>query len=157
MFKDEFSDEELKMYQTIIDSEDYKAIDEDNSEYYYLAKLFEGSGESKEAIAWAYLQASWETDDADARKNALINFKESLRLIDDTDSNAETSKVNHNLIIGELTRLLGSFDEAKAHFEALKADKAYSEVPYILDYINQELKLIDERNSSPALIDQPSK
>ncbi len=155
MFKDDFSAEELQTYKKIVESSDYKAIAKDSSEYYYLAKLFEKSGKNNQDIAWAYLQASWEMEGDEARKNALNYFNESLSTISAKDKNAEDELINTNLIVGELNRLLGNFKEAKEHFETLKRDQDYASKPHIVDYINLELKLIDEGNANPEVIGKP--
>ena len=155
MFKDDFTPEELQTYKKIIESAEYKAMAIDSSEYYYLAKLFEGSGESNEDIAWAYLRASWEMNGNEAQKNALAFFKKSLMTdylvtIDDTDRD---NLINSNLLIGELTRLSGDFAAAKKHFETLKTDENYTKNPQILSYIDFELKLIAQGNSNPEALE----
>ncbi|PIE00154.1 MAG: hypothetical protein CSA81_14025 [Acidobacteria bacterium] len=152
MFKKEFTPEELETFKNIIESDEYKAIPKGSSEYYYLAKLFEGSKASHEKIAWAYLKASWEMSGKEVLQSALDNFKKSLTEIKDSDSKAQEKKITHNMLIGELNRLLGNFSEAKAQFEKLKSDKNYSDNKFILKVINLELKLIDEKNTRPQRI-----
>ncbi len=154
MFKEKFTAEELETFKSIIESDEYKAIPPTSSEYYYLAKLYERSKASSEKIAWAYLQASWEMSGKEVLQGALDNFKKSLAEIKDSEPNAQKKKTTHNIIIGELNRLLGNFAEAKAQFEKLKSDKNYSDNKFILKVINLELKLIDEKNTSPERIEK---
>lgn len=152
MFKHEFTPEEIAVFTKIVESDDYKAIPDGSSEYYYLAKLFEGSDASHEDIAWAYLKASWEMGGQEVLEGALDNFKKSLSEIKDDDKNADEKHMTHQMIIGELNRLLGNFDEAKREFETLKADKKYAEKAFILKIIELELQLIDEKNTQPKRI-----
>lgn len=157
LFKDDFTPEELQTYKKIIESTDYKAIADDSSEYYYLAKLFEGSGESDEDVAWAYLKASWEMSGNEAQSKALTYFKKSLMSESSASDSSMTTdidhKINSNLLVGELTRLSGDFAAAKKHFERLKSDKTYTNNPQVLKYIDFELKLIAQGNSSPEALE----
>lgn len=55
-----------------------------------------------------------------------------------------------NIVIGELLRRLGRFDEAQAHLRALQERKGWQGTD--LDAIvQQELRLIDARNPLPAV------
>lgn len=155
MFKDDFTPKELQTYKKIIESAEYKAIAEDSSEYYYLAKLLEGNDENDEDIAWAYLRASWEMSDDESQKKALNFFKRSLMvdnlaILEDTDRD---NRIKSTLLVGELTRLSGNFAAAKKHFEKLKRDETYTKNPRILSYINFELKLIAQGNSNPEALE----
>lgn len=155
MFKDDFTPEELQTYKKIIESAEYKTITKDSSEYYYLAKLLEGNGESNDDIAWAYLKASWEMNGNEAQKRALAFFKKSLMTdhlvtLNDTDRD---NRINSTLLIGELTRLSGDFAAAKSHFERLKINETYTKNPQLLRYIDFELQLIAQDNSNPEALE----
>ncbi|PID66347.1 MAG: hypothetical protein CR975_03290 [Gammaproteobacteria bacterium] len=154
MFKEDFTAEELATFKQIIESDAYKAIPENSSEYYYLAKLYEGSKASHEKIAWAYLKASWEMGGKDVLQNALNHFEKSLLAIKASDKNAKDKTITHNMLIGELNRLLGNFTQARKHFEMLKADKLYTDKAYLLKIIELELKLIEEKNTYPEEINK---
>ena len=44
MFKNEFTEEELKKYEKIINSEEYREIPRNSNKYYYLARFYEMLG-----------------------------------------------------------------------------------------------------------------
>jgi len=80
LFKEVFDKNELLKLKPYILSEEYQNISEENSSYYYLAKIKEYQKESNFDIGITYLEASWQVEwiaDLYAKYSelSLINFE----------------------------------------------------------------------------------
>lgn len=73
MFKNEFTEEELKKYEKIINSEEYHEIPRNSNKYYYLARFYEMlGGVSDKEIGKTYFNSyHYYSENTEAKKDAL--------------------------------------------------------------------------------------
>ena len=73
MFKNEFTEEELKKYEKIINSEEYREIPRNSNKYYYLARFYEMlGGVSDKEIGKTYFNSyHYYSENTEAKKDAL--------------------------------------------------------------------------------------
>jgi len=141
LFRRRFSAKQLAALRAFVTSPEYAAlVAQRHSEQYRAAVMQERLGASHADLATAYLAASW------LAPRAGDHFKTyaaaALRHLD-AQIAAKPRAVHAQLLRGELLRGLGRFDEAEAHFRALKPQKAFAAKAEI---IAQELELIADRD-----------
>ena len=73
MFKNDFTEEELKKYEKIINSEEYREIPRNSNKYYYLARFYEMlGGVSDKEIGKTYFNSyHYYSENTEAKKDAL--------------------------------------------------------------------------------------
>ena len=73
MFKNEFTEEELKKYEKIINSEEYREIPRNSNKYYYLARFYEllGGISDKEIGKTYFTSYHYYSENTEAKKDAL--------------------------------------------------------------------------------------
>jgi Uncharacterized protein conserved in bacteria (DUF2225) len=146
---DKYSDDELKALRAIVDADAYRNLPPKDSSYLRVAKLFEGLKRSPVEIAHAYLKASWQVEDDEARNRALLGksldwFDKYLESQPKKGPEWQTAEI----LRGELQRRLGRFDEAKKQFDRLSGMKEFEAEPFP-GLIAQERSLIEAKDSSP--------
>lgn len=117
---------EVAAAKRTVASADYAKARE-RSSYYRLAMLYAGQGWSDFAVANAYLKASWqeETDPAKFRDDLEQALKYFSAAAASPKSMLE-EKENSQLLMGELLRRLGRFEEALAHLRSLRGTKGFT-------------------------------
>lgn len=155
MYKEKFTEKELEYLKEIIESKEYKEIPRDAPARYYLAKTYEMLNkidkESKpvgiQTIAYSYLQSTWVSSSVreDALKKSLDYYKE----IDSSDKYNKEEKLTAKMLIGELSRLLGDFENAEKVFSELKNSPEIKKNEYLKKVVNLEIKLTNEKNTDP--------
>ncbi len=73
MFKNEFTEEELKKYEKIINSEEYREIPRNSNKYYYLARFYEllGGISDKEIGKTYFTSYHYYSENTEAKKDSL--------------------------------------------------------------------------------------
>lgn len=117
---------EIAAAKRVVATADY-AKARDRSSYHRLAMLYSGQAWPDFAVANAYLKASWQEEAAPAK------FKDDLELALKYFSAAAASpkvmveeKENSQLLMGELLRRLGRFEEALTHLRSLRGTKGFT-------------------------------
>ncbi|MFP4004680.1 MAG: hypothetical protein ACLFV8_12950 [Alphaproteobacteria bacterium] len=122
MFKDEFSDEELSRYKTVIEGEKYSRIFRENHpSYYLLARLRELAGDKNENRWFQMVVATWEADACGSEKYAFY-ADEAIEAAKARLKSVEKFGDEYwvlNIIIPNLYRRTGRFDEAQAWLDTL--------------------------------------
>jgi hypothetical protein len=152
-----YSDEEIKALRVIVDSDAYKKLPRENSSYQRVAKLYEGLGKPPSQVATAYLEASWQVEDDEARNRPLLGeslkwFEKYLGSGPKKDENWKAAE----FLRGELQRRLGRFDDAKAQFARLKVTEEFKGEPFP-GLIAQEEALIAAKDRSPTEVAREKK
>jgi len=124
VYKEKFTDDELRQLTPYVESEDYQSLQEKQTNYYLAAKLQSFLKEtSKQQIARTLLQATWEVESREQylsyANEALATFKLALK----EDYAKKNEWLTDQLIAGELERRLGQFAEAKKRFLMLSDRK----------------------------------
>lgn len=116
------------------------------SSYYKAAVLYALLNKPDYLLANTWLKASWQEEASPAQ----LKEDQELALKHFTACAAACKGVgqeNSRLLIGELLRRLGRFAEARAHYEALKGDKAFQN-NFFADMADFELKLCAKQDAS---------
>jgi len=137
VYKEEFSPTEISTLREWIESDEFRRAASEESPYFRVALTRERLGDPADAIAWAYLQASWEVESDSERyvryvTRALEKFEVVLESLDAgaPGSDAHESHTATTIVSAELLRRLGRFEEAGRrlarieHGDALDPDRA---------------------------------
>ena len=140
--KGEYTPDELETLRPLILSPEYQAL-KDETGYYRAAWIADRTGMAEEA-SWLLLQACWEVAEQPARfkryAGELLN-----RLPREAAAQSDPKRrLMANLLIGEMQRRLGHFDQAQAHFTALGQELREGPELRIVGY---QLGLIAARDS----------
>ncbi|MGH8082229.1 MAG: hypothetical protein ACREP7_16765 [Lysobacter sp.] len=152
-----YSQAELTRLRAFVASAQYRAWIANDTPYYRLAKQMAFLGESEESIAEVLLAATWE-----AGKRYPRYAEEALHLWQRRAlREAGSDRSYHSrLLVGELQRRLGRFDEAQATFEALRAERGFpgkqapDEAAYMRKVLDAQLQLIRSRSVAHARLDE---
>lgn len=152
VYKEKFTDDELRQLTPYVESEDYQSLQEKQTNYYLAAKLQSFLKEtSKQQIARTLLQATWEVESREQylsyANEALATFKLALK----EDYAKKNEWLTDQLIAGELERRLGQFAEAKKRFLML-SDREKVGSGTVHNMIQLQLQLIEAKDSEPNLI-----
>ncbi len=142
--------DELKAMREFVLSDDYKQLAKTETSYFCIAKMYERLKKPQSQIAYAYLQATWQVEDEDGlRPQAYLQacLDSYGKVISDEKAPAEQRQVAR-FLKGEMLRRLGSFEDAKTHFEALGKLDASKAEPYP-KLIPLELDLIGKKDKRP--------
>ena len=163
MFNNELSDDELAQFTTIINSDVYKAIPSEAGEYYYLAVMLEQAKYPIEQVAYTYLQASWQVSNQPKlwqliNQKALQYYEQILkeRLADKHPADPKRHNARLStaiLMVGELNRLLGNFDVAKAHFDTHQNHPVITANEFYKKVVKLQHELIENKHNQPVLLD----
>lgn len=150
--------DELARLRAFVASPEYRGWVAQDTPYYRLAKQRAFFGDAPDALAPILLAASWE---AGARRypryaaEALEAWQK--RAGAQTGEEAYTAR----MLVGELQRRLGRFDEARATFEALRADRGFpgkqveaGDAAYMRKIVEAQLELIRDRSVAHARLDE---
>lgn len=127
LFASKFSPEELRKLEPVVASADYQGLRAKETNHFLAAHLLQALNAPDREIAFALLQASGETRDAEQQRryleDALSHYRRSLATL----YREAGAWVDDQLIAGDLERRLGQFPQAESRFTALLADARTSE------------------------------
>jgi len=149
MYREDFDKAQLKKLAALIATPAYRDAVREDTPYFRAAMQMREVGEAPDAIAFNLLKASWETDAQPARyaRYAAATL-DALRASQAAGAGDAEQRLTFDVLIGELLRRLGRFEEADAHFAALQA--APTPLPETLARVlRQERALIAARNAAP--------
>ncbi|MEI2457114.1 hypothetical protein [Lysobacter firmicutimachus] len=153
----EYSAEELTRLRAFVASEEYRGWIANETPYYRLARQMAFAGASPDAAANVWLQATWDAD-AERYPRYAEQALQAWRQRAQRQAGSEEG-VHARLVVGELQRRLGRFDEARASFLAVRADPALQRVEdaETRDYLGQivaaQLQLVQARDTRNARLD----
>lgn len=150
VYTESLTDSELSVVRNFIKSPEYTKC-RDRESNYLLALIFIKLKKEKLDISFAYLKASWQTEN-----NELL-FKENLNasikyLSEYLKTAGESSEAVFQYVIlkGELLRRLGAFDEAQKQFHQvyilLAGQRNRNGFDKVIDF---EFELIQKKDSAP--------
>lgn len=149
---------ELARLRAFVASPEYRGWVAQDTPYYRLAKQRAFFGDAPDALAPILLAASWE---AGARRYPRY-AAEALEAWQKR-AGAQTGEEAYSarMLVGELQRRLGRFDEARATFEALRADRGFpgkqveaDDAAYMRKIVEAQLELIRDRSVAHARLDE---
>lgn len=153
-----YSDAELVKLRAFVASDDYRGWVANDTPYYRLAKQMAWSGESPDRIAGVLLQATWE---AGSKRYPRYAAEALAAMQQRAAREAGSDRVYHTrMLIGELQRRLGRFDQAQATFDALREDRAFpgkqeqETAVYMRKVLDAQLQLIRARSVAHARLDE---
>jgi len=143
----EYSKADIENLKKYILTENYQKLSKSNTKYFLAAKTMQYMKEDKLAIAHFFLMATWEVDEEKTKyqryaEHALKVFQEYLQ-----DSPEEDEEwVSANILVSELYRRLGKFDEAMKFYEKLASHQKFSQGDFISHLIHTELELVKNKD-----------
>ncbi|OGR41227.1 MAG: hypothetical protein A2X35_07470 [Elusimicrobia bacterium GWA2_61_42] len=148
IYKISFPKAELARCRDITASEEYqKGLK--RAAYFRAGLLYAKLGKPAFSTANIFLKASWqeESDAAALKEDLELSLKYfTARAADETDKTEEWE--NSKLLIGELLRRLGRFEEARAHLTGLKTLKGFQN-NFFAEIVEYELKLCAKADFAP--------
>ncbi len=113
--------------------------------YYRLGVLYGLLGKPDFLLANTFLKASWQEEEKPAllREDLELSLKHFASC---AASCGGVEKENSQLLMGELLRRLGRFEEARAHLAALGSEKGFQN-NFFADVVSFQLKLCASRDS----------
>lgn len=154
-----YSEAELVRLREFVASPQYRGWVAQDTPYYRLARQRAFFGESPEALAPTLLAATWEAGASRYPRyaaEALAAWQARAGQQADGDG-AYTAR----MVVGELQRRLGRFDDARATFEALRADRGFpgkqveaDDAAYLRKIVAAQLELIRDRSVAHARLDE---
>jgi hypothetical protein len=154
-----YDEAELTRLRAFVASPEYRGWVAQDTPYYRLAKQQAYFGASQDEIAQTLLAATWE---AGARRypryaeQALEAWQK--RVVREAGNDRAYYS---RMLVGELQRRLGRFDDARASFEALRADAGFpgkqveaDDAAYMRKIVDAQLKLIRDRSVAHARLDE---
>jgi len=154
-----YSEGELTRLREFVASAAYRGWIADDTPYYRLARQQALLGESEDSIAQILLAATWE---AGPRRYPRYAEEALAAWQKRAAREAGSERVyDTRMLVGELQRRLGRFDEARATFEALRADRGFpgkrleaDEAGYRRKIVEAQLALIRDRSVAHARLDE---
>ena len=149
IYQKEFSDEELADLRSYVATPEYKAwFKKGETSHYLLARLLEHRHAPEKAVAWAFLQATWQAQKdaaryADYASEALTRYAKLAATLSETDEQWPTAA----LVAGALERRLGRFDDAQKRLRALIARPAFAE-GFLRELCDYELVLVGKKDTA---------
>lgn len=150
LYKYTLTGEEREKLMGFLKSPQYRQlIAEKHTSYYLLANILTFMGFQSFDIAYAYLKASWQTEQLDSKRHHsyLESCLASLRDVPKKGKEWLTAQ----MLIGEMLRQLGKFDEAGQHFHTIAKEPEFRKQPY-RTMVHFEIQLIASKDSSPREI-----
>lgn len=147
LYKSSFSQAEITKLRAFVLSDRYQSLSKTHTTHYLEAVLRRHLGESSYAVAWALVQASWQTAADPVRYKQYAG--EALALYDSI-SLEKLPEIRHRIlkrmISGELARRLGRFESARERFLEMR-DSAELSKPFYQRIVELQLKLVRARDS----------
>ncbi len=141
---------ELARCREITASEEYKKA-RAHSSYYRVGLLYLRLGLPVYSVANSFLKASWQEESEPARLKEDLEL--SLKYFSDCARTcAAEEKENSQLLMGELLRRLGRFDEARAHLAKLQALKGFQK-NFFADIVEFQLARCAKLDAAPYEIE----
>lgn len=136
---------ELAKCRAFVESDEYKRGAK-RATYYRTGLLHKMLGGADFTLAQDFLKASWQEESEPAK------LKEDLELALGyftacAKSCGPDEQENSKLMMGEMLRRLGRFDEAKAHLAGLKAEKGF-QGNFYADIVDYQLGLCGKKDAS---------
>jgi hypothetical protein len=157
-----YTDAEMAKLRPFVASAEYQAWVANETRYYRLAKQLAFMAESPDAISDALLQATWEAGSGEQYSRYAAEALDALQQRA-ARAPAGDAAIATRLLIGELQRRLGLFDQARATFQALQADAAFpggddeSGRKYRRQVLEAQLQLIAKQDSGRHRLDDDGK
>ncbi len=151
-YADSLSDQEIADLKAFVESDEYQSLAKNNSSYYLLAKIFEHEGRDAKTLAHVYLQASWQVEGQPEKYQSYLSLVE--KNLQDYLSNTKDQDnewVTAELLLGEIMRLQGKFDDAQKHFESIKNNDKFKD-DLLQQMISFEFELIKDKDQTPQEI-----
>lgn len=157
--KRRYDADELARLRAFVASPEYRGWVAQDTPYYRLAKQRAFFGESADALAPILLAATWE---AGARRYPRY-AAEALEAWQARAGHeaGDDGAYSARMMVGELQRRLGRFDDARATFEALRADRGFpgkqveaDDAAYLRKIVAAQLELIRDRSVAHARLDE---
>jgi len=148
MYKKTFSQDEIKRLNIFVLSDAYQSLQKTETNYYLAATLMKYLGEPKKNIAYALLEATWETENDPKYAKYAGEALGAFESLADPSSGATSEDISfYQILAGEMERRLGRFDAAKHRFETLLTR---ADVPgTVLEQIaRQEMALVALKDSA---------
>jgi uncharacterized protein (DUF2225 family) len=153
VYNHEISDKDKKALLKLVNSKEYRQISADNSTYFLLAKIYETVGMSDLEIAHAYLKASWQVERDPAKYSKYLEAShEKFAAFVSSSKDKSTQYIMSELMLGEIERRLGRFDQAQNRFSRLQKLPEFSSAQHIAAIIGYQLELIEAKDSGPHQI-----
>ena len=148
-FKKEINQDEIERYRSYILSHEFQSYTNSNPSYFLLAKIQEFDNAPLNHIAFSYIEASWQVEGKkqDQYRRYLLLALEKYRkfLKNSTEKNDET--ITAEIMVGEILRQVGKFNEALDQFYKLEKLKETPET--IKKIIKREIELCKNKDSEP--------
>lgn len=143
IYSSRLSKEELGKAMAAAASPGYRASAA-RSTYYKAGVIFSLLGKPDFLLANTYLKASWqeESDPARLKEDLELSLKHFTAC---AAACTGVEKENSQLLIGELMRRLGRFDEARAHLAGLRSEKGFQD-NFFADIVEFQLRLCDKKD-----------
>ena len=145
IYKTSLKRAELATCKFVVASKDYKSSLK-RSSYFRVGLLYEKLGEKDFNLANTFLKASWQEE------SDPVNLKEDLErslkyFTSCSRSCGDVEKENSRLLMGEILRRLGRFEEARAHLSGLQGLEGFQN-NFFADIVTYQLKLCSKKDSS---------
>ena len=144
----EFSEPEVDRLHGYVASPEYRLMLENDTQYWRIAHLMEFLGESEEAIAWAYLQATWEAGDVRYASYAAKALDAYAKALDGLAGGSEAALTNR-LVQIELLRRLGRFEQADAAARQLLDMDVCQKTDFCRELGAKQQGLISDKSTRP--------
>ncbi len=137
---------ELAKCKQIVASGEYKK-GLPHSSYYRVGLLFDQLGKGDYSVATSFLKASWQEEGSPAKlkEDQELSLKYFTAC---SQTCGADEKENSLLLMGELLRRLGRFEEAKAHLVKLQGMKGFQK-NFFADIVEYQLRQCARKDSSP--------
>jgi tetratricopeptide (TPR) repeat protein len=149
LIKTTLTDAEKATLLPFVASPDYQLWRNEYPSYFLGAKILERLAAPENAIAYAFLQASWQAEPEPEKHRAclsesLVHFQRYLLRCTTRDE----AWINAELVCGEILRQIGDFSQAQTWFDRIKTSPEFQDNPQrtILKY---QLSLIAQKDASP--------
>lgn len=152
MYRDDFTDAELKTLTAYIQSPEYQKIINQTS-YYRTAQFKKLLNEPTGETALILLKATWQSPSLPYLQEALDEYKKYLQQLETGKSNAEFMSdkawINAELITLELERRTGQFDAAEQRLKKLSEIETFNDDTKIYKKIlNLQKDLISQKDKN---------
>ena len=115
---DDFTKAEVKRLELLVESAEYRAIRDKETNYYLAAWLMERLGRPAIDIAWAIVQASWQADGRpELKRRYQADYVDRIRKLEKSGDGTDWLFMQARAVNG--LRELGRFDEAGALLQSL--------------------------------------
>jgi hypothetical protein len=152
VFDEQLSAQQAASLRTLVASPAYVSKAKTETSHYLLALIETHLGKSDAEIAFRYLQASWQVEDKPRayREYLGLSLAHYEKYLADEKASGE-GRVTALFLSGELRRLRGEFDQAKAVFARLAPLPEFAASPFA-DMIRYEQQLIAAKDTAPQPI-----